>query len=171
MKTNNTGKRRINILDLIAAIVLIAAVTFGVFALAGGDREKQAVKDNITFTLEATGNEPEVLNYIEEGQTVYDNTTKTELGQIVAIHETPTRTVAENHQDKTLEYVEIPNQSDVVLEISGKAEVLSPDIMIDTVEIKIGKRIHCMVGDAAVTCTIIGLDYDEALLSKKEETK
>ncbi len=163
MKTNSSEKRKINILDLIVVIILALAVVFGVFALTGGDKQKQTGTESVLFTFEATGNEPEILNYIEKGQTVYDNTQKTELGTVVSISQKPTRMLAENHQEKTLEYVELSDEIDLILEIEAVPQAAG--------NIKIGKRFHCRVGDTAVTGTVVGIDYDETVLDKKEETK
>ena len=123
------------------------------------------------FSIETTKNDPEFLNYVEEGKTIYDGATKKELGKIVAIHEKPAREIAENHESKTIEYVEIPNKVDVILEVEGKATMEYPNIIIDTVSIKVGKRIDCIVGDAAVNGTVISLDYDKALLKKEGGAK
>ena len=163
MKTNSDKKRKINILDLIVVIVLVLAVIFGVFALAGGNQEKQAVQENVTFTLEASGYEPETALKLKEGQAVYDNTTKTKLGELVSVQEKPNRIMAENHESKTIEFVDVPDKVDLILEV--KATVA------DTQEIRIGKRFHFRVGGSVVTGTVIGMDYDETVLRVKEAAK
>lgn len=163
MKTNNSEKRKINILDLVVVIVLVLAVIFGVFALAGGNQEKQAVQGNVTFTLEASGYEPDVALRLKEGQAIYDNTSKTKLGELVSFREKPNRILTENHQSETIEFVEIPDKVDLILEVKATIE--------DAEEIRIGKRFHCRIGGSVLTGTVIGLDYDETLLNKKEETK
>ena len=170
MTTNN--KKRINILDLIVLLAVVAVVVFGIYALVGQDAvQNQTVSSNVTFTLEAAKQQKDILHYIQEGQTVYDSTTKTGLGTVVAIHETPARTLVENHDRQTIEYAQIPEKIDLVLEVEAKAKVATSDILVDTVSLKIGKQVHCMVGDAAFTATIIGMESDESLLTKKEETK
>ena len=170
MKTNN--KKRINMFDLIVLLAVIAVVAFGIYALVGrGDAQKQTVSSNVTFTLEAARQPKDMLRYISEGQIVYDSTNKTALGTIVAIHETPARLLVENHDRQTVEYAKVPEKIDLVLEVEAKANIASPDITVDTVSLKIGKQVHCTAGDAAFTSTIIGVEMDESLLNKKEETK
>lgn len=172
MKANNTGKKGINILDLLFIVVLAAVVIFAVVSITGVFENRQkGVTDNVRFTIETTNNDPEFLNYVEEGKVIYDGATKKELGKIVAIHEKPARQIAENHQAKTIEYVEIPNKIDVTMEVEGQATMEYPNIIIDTVSLKVGKRIDCIVGDAAVNGTVISLDYDKALLQKEENKK
>ncbi|MFR8975236.1 MAG: DUF4330 domain-containing protein [Eubacteriales bacterium] len=169
MKANKTSRKGINIIDLVFFVVLAAVIVFAVVSITGIlDNKQKGVQDNVMFSIETTKNDPEFLNYVEEGKTIYDGATKKELGKIVAIHEKPAREIAENHESKTIEYVEIPNKVDVILEVEGKATMEYPNIIIDTVSIKVGKRIDCIVGDAAVNGTVISLDYDKALLKKKE---
>ena len=137
MKANKTGRKGINIIDLVFFVVLAAVIVFAVVSITGIlDNKQKGVQDNVMFSIETTKNDPEFLNYVEEG--------------------------------KTIEYVEIPNKVDVILEVEGKATMEYPNIIIDTVSIKVGKRIDCIVGDAAVNGTVISLDYDKALLKKKE---
>lgn len=170
MTTNN--KKRINILDFIVLLVVIAVVLLGAYALFGRDgAQSQTVSSNVTFTLEATKQQKDILQYIQEGQTVYDSTNKTELGKVVAIYETPARVLVEDHNRQTIEYTQVPEKIDLVLEVEAKAKVQPPNILVDTVALKIGKQVHCMVGNAAFTTTIIGIESDESLLIKKEETK
>lgn len=173
MNANKTGRKGINVLDLIIFIFVVALIALAVImgsGILGKDRKKE-ILDNVTFCIEITQNDPEFLNYIEEGKIIYDGTTKNELGRIVAVHEKPTRVIAENHADKTIEYVEIPDKVDVTLEVEGKANMEYPNIIIDTVSVKVGKRLDCIVGDAAVNGTIISMDYDRSLLKKEAKLK
>lgn len=174
METNKTVRKRVNILDLIVLIVLVAVVVFAAAAISGilsGENKQKGVLDNVTFSLETTQKDPEFLNYVEEGKIIYDSTTKKELGRIVAIHEKPARVIAENHESKTIDYVEIPNKVDVILEVEGEAVMEYPNIIVDMVSIKVGKQIDCIVGDAVVNGTIISLDYDPSLLKKEAKSK
>lgn len=172
MNEHNTGKKRLNVIDLIVVLILIAIVVFAAVSITGMlDNKAKGVRDNVHFSLEVTKNDPEFLNYVEEGKIIYDGATKNEIGKIVAIHEKPAREIAENKQAKTIEYVEIPNKVDVILEIEGEATMEYPNIIIDMVSIKVGKRLDCIVGDAAVNGTVISLDYDPSLLKKEASDK
>ncbi len=169
--TTNSRKKRVNILDLIVVLAVIAVVALGAYMLFGDNGKQQAVSSNVQFTVEVTKQDKDVLDYMEEGQTIYDGATKNELGTIVSIQEKPSRTLVENHNAKTVEYVEVPEKIDVILEIEAKAKMEYPNVIVDTVSLKIGKQIYCTVGDAALEGVIIGMDYDTSLLTKKEETK
>lgn len=172
MKANNTGRKKINILDLVFLIVLAAVVVFAAISMLGvTDKQKDGVQANVKFSIETTKNDLTFLNYVEEGQIIYDGSTKNELGKIVAIHEKPAREIAENYESKTIDYVEIPDKVDVILEVEGQAKMEYPNIIIDTVSIKVGKRLDCVVGDAAVNGTVISLDYDKSLLKKEANSK
>ncbi len=171
MEMNNTSKKRINILDLLVLIVVIAAVLFSVYWLFFSNENTSEVNDTVRFTIEAKGNDAEFLNYVSEGQKVYNSTTQKELGTIVAIHETPSRILRENHEKQSVDFVEIPGKVDVVVEVEGKAKMEHPNITINETSLKIGKQIYTILGDTAVTTTIIGIDYDDILLQKKEDSK
>lgn len=172
MKTNGAGNKGINILDILFFIVLIAVILFAVICFTGRiDKNQKILRDNITFSIEITKNDEKLLNYIEEGEIIYEGTTKKTLGEIVAVHEKPARAIAENHSEKTIENVEIPNKIDIVIDISGKADMNYPNISIDSVELKIGKQLDCIIGDAAVRGTVVNMDYDKTLLKKEEASK
>jgi len=164
-------RKNVNILDIIVLLVLAAVVIFIAISFFGGlnpfNKNTSAPHDNIVYTLELNEQEPDILNYIKEGQTVYDGVTKNAIGTVLSIHEKPTRELVENYEDKTIDYVELPGKTDILLEVSGYAQTGKPDTSINTVSIKVGKRINCIVGDAAAGGTIVGVEIDNTLLTKE----
>jgi len=171
--TKTNSKKRVNLIDLIVLIAIVAIVIFlGYYVLFGSsDGDQNVVNSNVTYTVEAKMMEKDVLSYIKEGQELYDGTTKNDLGKIVSIHKKPALVLVENHEAQTVEQKEHPEKVDLLLEIESKAKMEYPNIIIDEMSLKIGKQVHCIIGDAALSGTIIGMDYDTSLLTKKEEKK
>ncbi len=170
MKTNNSAKTRINILDLIILVLLIVVVAvFGILHLTNiGENRNQNMKGTVTFSVEVRGADPEVLNYLEEGQTVYESISKTMLGKVVAVHDASAHVFAENHDAKTVEHANLPGKVDVTLEIEGVAKLQYPDIKFEEETVKIGKPMFCVVGGTALSGTVVGLEYDKSVFGKQE---
>ncbi len=172
METNKTTKKKMNILDLIVLLILIVAVLFGVFWLVGGfDEKEKEINETVLFRVEMRGEEAELLNYISEGDKAYDPTTGEEIGVLKTVHEGTAQIMVENHEAKTVEYAEIPDLIDVVFEIEGKAKMEYPNIIVGSDSLKIGKVFRCSVGEAEISGTVIGIDYDANMLEKKEKEK
>ena len=169
--TTNSSKKRINILDLIVVLVVILVVALGAYVMFGNNDKPSTVSSNVSFTIEATRLDEDILEYIKEGQRIYDSTTKKELGTVVSIQEKPSQLLVENHDVKKIELKDVPDKIDVLLEVEAKAQMEYPNLVVGTVSLKIGNKLFCTVGDAAVEGVIIGLDYDVSRMSKKGETK
>ena len=174
MKTNSS-KKRINIIDLIVVIAIVAVVVvlgakiFNPFE--NGEKDSSAVNGKVKYTLEVKMREPYIMDQIKEGNVIYDSVTKEELGKIVSVREMPARVLVENYEEKKLEFCEYSELIDVYVDVETKAKMEYPNIIIDEISLKIGKQVGCVIGDAAMTGTIVGLDYDTSLLKKKEEKK
>ena len=170
--TTNHNKKKLNLIDLIVVIAIIAVVfSLGYYVLFGGAGNRAVVNSTVRYTFEAKEMEEDVLSYIHEGQTICDATTKQKLGTIVSIHEKPSVALAENHEKRSIQLVEYPGKIDLVLEVEAKAKMEYPNIVVDDTSLKIGKKLHCIIGDAAMSGTVIELDYDTSLLTNKEEIK
>ncbi len=171
MKTTNDTKR-INFLDLCILLVVVAALIFGIGSLAGvWNQTKNGVDDRISFSVELKNQEKAMLTYIQEGNAIYDGVSKQFLGTVTAVHSYPSVELVENHEEKSIKKAPVPNKIDVVLEISAKAEIGSPDIKIGDYVLKVGKSIHCLVGNAAGSGTIVHLEQEEFIPTKGEASK
>lgn len=171
MKTTNT-KKRINLMDLVIILMIVAAVVFGIGSLTGvWNKQQKATSERVTFSVELKQQDEALLDYIEEGKLLQDGVSKQVLGTIVAIHETPAERVVENHDAKTIVLAEVPDKIDVVIEAESVAEVTETDIKIGSYDLKIGKAIHCIVGDAVADGTVIGVDYDDSVPKKGVTSK
>ena len=172
MKTTKPNKRKVNILDVVLLVVLIVAVVVAAATFTGVlDKKQITTGENITVKFEVRGEEPEILNYLSEGETIIDGVSKEVIGTVVSIYESPAKAIVENHLKNTVESVEIPNKIDVVLEIEGIAKVSPSDISVGSLSLKVGKSLDCIVGGAAASGTIIGIEYDEVLTDKEVPAK
>lgn len=172
MKTTNTEKKRINLLDLIIILILVAAVVFGVGSFTDAWNKKQkATSERVVFSVELRQQDEALLNYIEEGSLLQDGVSKQVLGTVVAIHESPAEKIIENHDAQSIVLAKIPDKIDITIEVEGAAEVTETDIKIGSYEVKVGKTIHCIVGDAVADGTVIGIDYDDSVPKKGVTSK
>jgi len=172
MQTTNTKKKRVNLLDLIIILILVATVVFGVGSFTGAWNKKQkATSERVVFSVELRQQDEALLNYIEEGSLLQDGVSKQVLGTVVAIHETPAEKLVENHDAQSIVLAEVPDKIDVVIEAESAAEVTEADIKIGSYEVKVGKTIHCIVGDAVADGTIVRVDYDDSIPKKGVTSK
>ncbi len=173
MKKDNTKRKGINVIDLAFVILLVAVVLFVAFGLFGCNNEggEKASSGNVTVMFESKNNDPSILGYIEEGQSVYDGVTQSKLGTIVAVHESDAQKIVENHENKTIEISEIPEKVDITLEIQSDATIGDIDIVAGSVSLKVGTSLDCIAGDAVVKGTIVGLTMDETNPLKEVTSK
>lgn len=169
MKANNKEKKRVNILDLIFFILIIVVVFFAIGSLTGVfSKKEQVAEDSVNYSYEVKKVDPEILNYAKEGVVIYNEKSKQVMGEIVAVHEDTAKVLLENHKEKKVQYAEIPDKIDLVLEIKANAEFKYPDITIGKEALKVGKSMACIVGNAYVDGTITGIEYDQPLLEQEE---
>lgn len=169
MKTTENAKKRINIIDILFIILIVAVVVFAVAGLSGVTKGKAEVKNKVELTLEIRYAEPDFLENIEEGQVVYDAITKEEVGSILSVSHKPSRELVENHEEKKFEYAELTDKIDLNIEIEAMATMKQADIMVSENAVKIGKSMSYYTGEAVLSGTIIGIDYDETLFEKESE--
>lgn len=171
MKTANT-KKRINFLDLVIILILAAAVVFGVGSFTGAwNKQQKATSGRVAFSVELKQQDETLLDYIEEGSVLQDGVSKQVIGTIVAIHEMPAERLVENHDAKTIVLAKVPDKMDIVIEAESVADVTESGIKIGSFDIKVGKTIHCIVGDAVADGTVIGIDYDDSVPKKGVTSK
>lgn len=163
MKTN---KKRMNIIDLLFLLVgilvvlaIVANSILGIFEFGGKKEEK--IPAEIKFTFEVQNVDPQILDYFEEGDTLYDYGSMNEIGIIKSIDKQPAKTVVENHEGKTLEIKEISNKLNLYLEVEANGELVEENPEIKGVKILIGKLMDCLAGDSILSGVIVSLDHEE----------
>ncbi|MBO5930345.1 MAG: DUF4330 domain-containing protein, partial [Clostridia bacterium] len=175
MTTISKNKKRVNLLDLVIMVIVlvfIIALVFGVGRLAGVQNKAQGtISGRVTYSVEIKQQDKALLDFLEVGQQLKDGTNKQIMGTIVEIYDEPSEKEVENHADKTITLAKIPNKIDVILEIESEAEMTGPDINVGSFVLKIGKALHCNVGDAAASGTSTGAWYHIKLVLGSAQTQ
>ncbi len=155
-----TEGKRINIIDSVFVIFLAIIVIFAIVGVSGKLSKKQeANSDKVRYSIEFLNVEDEFLDYVEEGDIAYEGKTKGEIGKIVSVYESPARQLVQNDIKQVIEYVNVPDKKNVTVEIEADATKENGDIFTNSFEIKIGKTMGYIVGDAASNGTIISIEF------------
>jgi len=172
MKTSKTKK--INIVDLIFLIAIVAIILFVVvFKFMDKDIVKELIKEvpvSVKYTIEVQNREPQILDYMKEGQVMYEHGSMNPIGKVTAIKERPATTVVEDHGNKTILLKEVSDKICLDIDVESKGKIEDDMVQIEGVNFLIGKSIDCVVGDAVMSGIIVGLDYEENKTSKTSKT-
>ncbi len=160
MSTNK--KRKINIIDLIFVVVLLAVVLLAVFKFATPDSSKTANATKVVYTLEVKNAFPELTGYIKEGDKVFDDESMKEIGTVTEIREKNATMLAENKTDGTLAIAEIQDRVDVEIKVTADGSVSSGNASVNSVNLLIGKSMECIVGDAYINTVIVDVGYEDS---------
>ncbi len=158
---------KLNLLDLIIVLIIIAVLAFGGWYFArGGAGSAETL--TVDYTVEVLQKDPEYFDYIIEGEKVVDGVTKQPVGEIVSFETQTSRYLTQNNETLSLGYEEIEGKLDGHIVIRLDAEVAYPDLKSGDEKIKIGKQVAYRSESAAIKGYIIGMDYDN---EKLEEMK
>ena len=162
------SKKRMNIIDLIALIVLVLVIGFGIYKIAGlnGDK-KEEVKANITYTVEVVNKEPEIMDYIKSGDTVYEFGSELDIGTVVDVTQKPYKLETEDKENKKIITTEVPRKIALDIKISADADKKDGKLSVDGVNILIGKSVDISIGNCYTTGTIVNV-YD---MSEEKEAQ
>lgn len=156
---------KVNLLDLIIVLVIIAVLAFGGWYFLGGNAGS-ADTLTVDYTIEVLQQNPEYFDFIIEGEKVVDGVTKQPMGEIVSFKTQPSRLLTQNNENLSLGYDEIEGKLDGHIVIRLDAEVAYPDLKSGDEEIKIGKSVAYRSESAAIKGYIIGMDYDSEKLEE-----
>ena len=169
MKDNKT--KGINTVDAVfiigIAVVVLAVAVLSLWGKIGGN-SGDTMPVAIKYVLEVQNREPQVLDYMKVGQTVYDNGSQSPIGEVTAIKKRTATTLVEDHEKKTLVEKEIANKVTFEVEIEANGVLTEDCVEIEDINILIGKGLDCVIGDAIVSGYIIGLDYENAEETEEE---
>lgn len=154
---------KINLLDLLVILILVAAIAFGGWYFMRGKAEG-AGKLTVRYIVEVVEKDPEYFDYIIPGESVVDGVTKQPMGRIVSFETKPTKILAQNNRDMTLVYDEVEGKLNGNITIEVEADVSYPDLLSGNEKIKIGKDVAYRSESAAMKGYIIGIEYDEEKL-------
>lgn len=168
---NTSKERKINIVDLLFAVFLLAVLVFGAlkFASLGSSQPESATK--VVYTLEVKNTFPELTGYVKEGDKVFDDESMKEIGAVTEITEKNATILAENTEDGTLAVAEIEDRVDVEIKVTADGTVSSGNASVNSVNLLIGKSMECIVGDAYVNAVITDVGYEDATEAKEAMTE
>lgn len=168
---NENKTKRMNLTDMVFLIGIIAVVVLVVLlSLWGKIGNKGDVSPVVVkYVVEVQNVEPQVLDYMSEGQVVYDNGSMNPIGAVTAIKKRPATIQIEDHKRKSIVEKEIPNKATFDIEIAANGELSEDGVKIEDINILIGKALDCVVGDALVSGVIIGLEYEDTEVDKEAQ--
>lgn len=161
---NENKTKRMNVTDMVLLVGIAAAVVIVVLlSLWGkiGGRNGDVTPITVKYVFEVQNREPQVLDYIGEGDIVYDNGSMNPIGKVTAIKRKPATVLVEDHKNKCLVEKEVSNKVTFDVEISANGELSEEGVSIEDINILIGKGMDCVIGDTIVSGYIIGLEYED----------
>ena len=151
------SKRKINIIDILFIIILIAVVVFGVTKLTDVKQISQSnTATKVVYTVEVQNQDPEILQYLNVEDKVFENESLKQMGTVVGISDAPHELVTENKNNHTFITQEVPNKITVNIEIVADGVVAGDNVMsVDGVNVLVGKTIDLNVGKSYVQGVIV----------------
>lgn len=143
---------KVNIVDLLVLLVIVAVVVFAVVRMTGGSSETVPVKVKYTVTAVRQATVDALVDALEAEGTVWDDG-GTALGKVVDVVETSTLEEFMT-PDGELKAFESPVFSDLDVVVLGDGRVSGSTVRIGSVPIRVGKKVT-LVGTGFEVQTVI----------------
>ena len=118
------NKKRINIIDIIFILLLVGVIVYGITGISD---VKQAVRGadatKVVYTVEIQNQDPEILNYMKNGDRVFEDESMKRMGTVTNISETSYKMFTENKIDNTITQQEVPDKITVYVDITTEGVV------------------------------------------------
>lgn len=144
---------KVNVVDLLVFLVVIAIVVFAVLRLTGDTSETVPVR--VTYVVESV--QQPTVDALQVKGTVTD-TGGTVLGQVVEVMVTPTREEFMT-PDGELKAFDSPVFKDVRIVVEGEGRVSGSTVQIGTIPLRVGKRVTLVGMGFEVQATIMGVHW------------
>lgn len=141
--TNGKGRLfgRINIVDLLIA-VLIIAIAGGIYLVFFGGEEKQVTETSkVVYDFEITNVNKDFVDAINPGDLIRDSVRGNELGTVVSKTFRNATMLNEDLINGRYVIADVPGTYDVVITIEANANITPANIIVGGAEIKVGKKI------------------------------
>lgn len=150
------NKKRMNIIDLIALIVLVVIIAFGVYKATDiKNITSGSAKAKIVYTVEVPNEEEKILNYIKPEDKVFEDESLKQLGTVLDVTQRPYKVTTENTSDKKVLMQEISGKIALDIKIEADADKVNGNLSVDSINILVGKTIDLNIGNAYVSGVII----------------
>lgn len=153
MKNN---KKRINIIDLIALVVLVVVIAFGIYKATDiKNITSGPVKAKIVYTVEVPNEEAKIMNYIKPDDKVFEDESLKRLGTVLDVTQKPYKVTTEDSSGKKILMQEMPGKIAVDIKIEADADKINGNLSVDSINILVGKTIDLNVGNSYVKGVIV----------------
>ncbi len=146
---------KVNVIDLLVLLVIIAVVVFAVVRMTGGSSETVPVR--VTYTVEAV-RQASVDALQAKGEVTDDGGTV--LGKVEEVVVTPTLEEFLT-PDGELKAFESPVFSDVSIVVLGEGRVSGSTVRIGSVPMRVGKKVTLVGTGYEVQTVIMGVVWGE----------
>ena len=162
------NKKRINIIDLIALIVLVLVIAFGIYKVTDiKSIVKSPVKAKIVYTVEVANADAEILDYVKQGDLVFEDDSLKSLGTVLDVTQRPYRVATEDKVSKKILMEEIPGKIAADIKIEADADKTNGNLSVDSINILVGKTIDLNAGN----CFVKGVIIDVLDMSEEKEAQ
>ncbi len=151
-------KKLFNILDV---FIILIALVIGVVGFSFMNNQDVVVTSNTTkvvYSVMATGCLPEVQEYIESGNTVYDSVKNYNIGKVISYEITPNEILVPDLINGTYVSNVREDRVDVMLKIEADATVGDRIISVGDYEIKVGKDAYVRGKGYALVGYIVSIE-------------
>lgn len=133
-------KKRINILDIIVALIVIIACVLGYSFMSNQETVVTPDTTKVVYTVKATSCLPVIKEYLEEGLPVYDSLKNYHIGEILEYKVEPNEVIVPDLENGTMKLNIVEEKVDVTLTIQANADVSEKLITVGDYDIKVGKE-------------------------------
>lgn len=157
-------KRKINIIDLIFIVILVAVVVVGALKISDiKDAVDSTTVAKVEYVVEVPNQDPEIMNYISTTDKVFEDESLKRLGEVVDVSYRPYKIYTEDKVGKKHLLEEVPNKITVDIKIAADADKANGSLSVDSINLLVGKTISLNVGNTFVEGVIIEVnDMSEA---------
>ncbi|MGQ9825107.1 MAG: DUF4330 domain-containing protein [Desulfotomaculales bacterium] len=149
-------KGKFNVVDVLVALVVLALIVLGAYKLFFVNRGVAEQNGEIEYQILVEKVRIPTAEAFVEGQVVRDVQSNTVLGKIVKREISPAKEAVPT-ADGRLVLAEVPEKYNVLLTLSSRAVVSENNVMVGSVEVKIGAQVKIKTNLASSTGVIYGL--------------
>lgn len=162
------SKKRINIIDLVTIILLIAVLIFVV--IKAPDVKEIVGTDSttkVTYIVETQDHDPKILNYFKVDDKVFEDDSLKQMGYVTGITQKPYIMHTEDKYNKRILEQKVSDKINVCIEITADGVLKNGNVAVDSVNILVGKTIDLNIGSASIKGVIIGVENSDVAKEEK----
>ena len=133
-KSTSGGKKWFNLFDVVviaAVLVAVAAVFLWKFNNARQPAEESSEAGTVRYVIRMTGLKDDTVPWINVGDQLQDNAKKYEIGTIVDVQTSPTKTSTKNYETGDYILSEVPGQTTAFVTVEAPCTETESTITVD----------------------------------------